>query len=59
MFAVNLLCDIMFAVKCCGQRQGRPSTTLSLPRGAVQAEILTAAGSELNNAINNPFFGAL
>ena len=33
--------------------------TLSLPRGAVQAEILTAAGSELNNAINNPFFGAL
>ena len=27
MFAVNLLCDIMFAVKCCGQRQGRPSTT--------------------------------
>jgi hypothetical protein len=30
-----------------------------MPREAASVEALKAAGGELDNAINNPFFGAL
>lgn len=32
---------------------------LVMPRDKVNVEILNAAGGELNNALTNPFFGAL
>jgi hypothetical protein len=32
---------------------------LVLPADAVNQEVLTAAGAEIQNALTNPFFGAL
>ena len=33
--------------------------TLTMSQEDAQPEILTSAGSELNSALNNPFFGML
>lgn len=32
---------------------------LTMSQQDAQSEVLTTAGSELNNALNNPFFGML
>lgn len=44
-------------LKLCGfQEEGE---VLTMSREAVQPQVLQAAGSEINNAVSNPFFGAL
>jgi hypothetical protein len=37
----------------------RSDEALIMPKEAVDVEALNAAGGELNNAMTNPFFGAL
>jgi hypothetical protein len=43
-------------VGCTVQEEGE---MLKMPREAVALEVLQAAGSEINNALSNPFFGLL
>jgi hypothetical protein len=42
-----------------GSLKGGVGEFLVLPRDKVDAMLLNTAGSELNSAINNPFFGVL
>lgn len=43
-------------LSCCLQPSDE---ALIMPKEAVDVEALNAAGGELNNAMTNPFFGAL
>lgn len=65
-FALVVACGIIHVVQAClldssayCLQRSQDGDTLSMSRDDVQPEVLTAAGSELDNAINNPFFGAL
>ncbi|XP_059632154.1 uncharacterized protein LOC132274829 [Cornus florida] len=46
-------------LELCGFEKIEGGEFLFLPRDKVDMEVLNSAGSELNNAINNPFFGVL
>lgn len=47
------------ALELCGFKRSVDGDSLSMSQQDAQPEILTTAGSELNNALNNPFFGML
>ncbi|CAL1354428.1 unnamed protein product [Linum trigynum] len=46
-------------LELCGFEKIEAGEFLFLPRGKVDVSVLNSAGSELNSAINNPFFGVL
>lgn len=46
-------------LELCGFGKIEGGEFLFLPRESVDREVLNSAGTELNNAINNPFFGVL
>ncbi|CAI9119020.1 OLC1v1020669C1 [Oldenlandia corymbosa var. corymbosa] len=46
-------------LELCGFEKLKDSPHLFMPREKVDKALLTAAGTELNNAINDPFFGFL
>ncbi|KAF5738504.1 UBX domain-containing protein 4 [Tripterygium wilfordii] len=46
-------------LELCGFEKMEDNEFLFLPRNNVDIAVLNSAGSELNSAINNPFFGAL
>ena len=51
-------CILRARLWCCLQRSA-DGDSLSMSQQDAQPEVLTIAGSELNNALNNPFFGML
>lgn len=46
-------------LELCGFEKTEGDEFLFLPRDKVDSAVLNSAGSELNSAINNPFFGVL
>ncbi|KAL0052845.1 hypothetical protein WJX82_008485 [Trebouxia sp. C0006] len=46
-------------LELCGFKRSADGQTLSMSQEDAQPDILTTAGSELNSALNNPFFGML
>lgn len=46
-------------LELCGFKKSTDGQTLTMSQEDAQPEILTSAGSELNSALNNPFFGML
>ena len=46
-------------LELCGFEKIEGGEYLFLPRDKVDRAVLNSAGTELNNAINNPFFGVL
>lgn len=46
-------------LEICGFEKIEGGEFLFLPRDKADKEVLNSAGSELNSAINNPFFGVL
>lgn len=61
-----VVCGIIHGIEACFWdssayclQRSDDGNTLTMSREDAQPEVLTAAGSELDNAINNPFFGAL
>ncbi|KAL3157720.1 hypothetical protein ABBQ32_012149 [Trebouxia sp. C0010 RCD-2024] len=47
------------ALELCGFKKSADGDSLSMSHQDAQPEVLTIAGSELNNALSNPFFGML
>lgn len=46
-------------LEACGFARDEAGTALFMPREAADVSALNAAGGEVNNALTNPFFGAL